>query len=148
MQIISPGTLARIGKKINLIGMATDSVMAERSGGNMVALRAARGDLAASEADYEKAMSELDPDQRAWVENLFADALEMARAGRAGYTRTIYKAQIKWSDDQIRELDTVTAELKDARTEWVQAAMSYDVTAYQIAKLCGRTPSTVQRWVK
>lgn len=148
MQIISPDALDRIGKKINLIGMATDSVKAGRSGGNMVALRAAREDLAASEADYDKAMGELAPEQRAWVENLFADALEMARAGKDGYTQAVYKAQIKWSDDQIRELETITAELKDARTEWVQGAMSYDVTAYQIAKLCVRTPSTVQRWVK
>ena len=72
----------------------------------------------------------------------------MARAGRNGYTQAVCKAQIKYSDDQIRELETITAELKDARTEWVQEALSYDVTAYQIAKICDRTPSTVQRWVK
>lgn len=148
MHIISPDTLDRIGKKITLIGMATDSVKAGRSGGNMVALRAAREDLAASEADYDKAIGELAPEQRAWVETIFAKPLEMARAGKDGYTQAIYKAQIKWSDDQIRELETITTELKDARTEWVQDAMSYDVTAYQIAKLCARTPSTVQRWVK
>lgn len=148
MHIISPDTLDRIGKKISLIGMATDSVKAGRSTGNFASLRAAREDLAASEADYDKAMGELAPEQRAWVETIFAKPLEMARAGKDGYTQAVYKAQIKWSDDQIRELETITAELKDARTEWVQDAMSYDVTAYQIAKLCGRTPSTVQRWVK
>jgi len=148
MHIISPDTLDRIGKKISLIGMATDSVKAGRSTGNFASLRAAREDLAASEADYDKAMGELAPEQRAWVETIFAKPLEMARAGKDGYTQAVYKAQIKWSDDQIRELETITAELKNARTEWVQDAMSYDVTAYQIAKLCGRTPSTVQRWVK
>lgn len=148
MHIISPDTLDRIGKKISLIGMATDSVKAGRSTGNFASLRAAREDLAASEADYDKAIGELAPEQRAWVETIFAKPLEMARAGKDGYTQAIYKAQINWSDDQIRELETITTELKDARTEWVQDAMSYDVTAYQIAKLCGRTPSTVQRWVK
>ena len=148
MRIISPDTLANIGKKIILIGLAAKAVGAEVAGGNAVALRSARESLAASEADYDKAMSELAPEQREWVENLFANALAKARAGRDGYHQAIYMAQIKWSDDQVRELEAVTAELKDARTEWVQDAMSYDVTAYQVAKLCGRTPSTVQRWVK
>lgn len=148
MQIISPDTLSHIGKKITLIGLAAKAVGAEVAGGNAVALRSARESLAASEADYDKAMSELDPEQRVWVEHLFADALAKARSGRDGYHQAVYMAQIKWSDDQVRELEAVTAELKDARTEWVQDAMSYDVTAYQVAKLCGRTPSTVQRWVK
>ena len=57
-------------------------------------------------------------------------------------------AQIKWADDQVRELEAVTTELKDARSKWVKAAMFYDIPAYRIAKLCDRTPSTVQRWVK
>ena len=148
MQIISPDTLSHIGKKITLIGLAAKAVGAEVAGGNAVALRSARESLAASEADYDKAMAELAPEQREWVESLFADALAKARAGRDGYHQAVYMAQIKWSDDQVRELEAVTTELKDARTEWVQDAMSYDVTAYQVAKLCGRTPSTVQRWVK
>jgi len=148
MQIISPDTLSHIGEKIILIGLAAKAVGAEVAGGNAVALRSARESLAASEADYDKAMSELAPEQREWVESLFADALAKARAGRDGCHQAVYMAQIKWSDDQVRELEAVTAELKDARTEWVQDAMSYDVTAYQVAKLCGRTPSTVQRWVK
>ena len=148
MQIVSPDTLAHIGEKITLIGLAATAVTGEVAGGNAVALRSARESLAASEADYDKAMSELAPEQREWVENLFANALAKARAGRDGYHQAVYMAQIKWSDDQVRELETVTTELKDARMEWVQDAMSYDVTAYQVAKLCGRTPSTVQRWVK
>lgn len=148
MQIISPDTLARIGERIILIGAAVQTVEARRSIGNFPRLQAGREDLAASEADYEKAMSELDPDQRAWVENLFAKPLEMARAGKDGYNELVYMTQIKWADDQIRELETITSELKDARSEWVKAAMFYDVPAYQIAKLCDRTPSTVQRWVK
>lgn len=148
MQIISPDTLARIGGKIILIGRASAAVGAEVAGRNAVALRSARESLAASEADYDKAIGELTPEQREWVEHLFAEALAKARAGRDGYHTDVYMAQIKWSDDQVRELETITAELKDARTEWVQDAMSYDVTAYQVAKLCGRTPSTVQRWVK
>lgn len=147
MHTISPSTLDHISKKISLIGMAADTVKAESSTGNTKALTAARWDLIASESDYSKAMSELDPDQRAQVETLFADAIEMARAGRGGYTQAVCKAQIKCSDDQIRELETLTAKLKDARTEWVQEALSYDVTAYQVAKICDRTPSTVQRWV-
>ena len=148
MQIISPDTLNHIGTKITLIGMATKTVNAERTTGNRVALESARKGLAASEDDYEKAMGELAPDQRAWVETLFAKPLEMARAGRDGYNEAVYMAQIKWADDQIRELETITAELKDARAEWAQDAMSYDVSAYQVAKVCGRTPSTVQRWVR
>ncbi|ACP33560.1 hypothetical protein [Corynebacterium aurimucosum] len=148
MQIISPDTLNRIGTKITLIGMATKTVRAERTTGNRVALESARKGLAASEDDYEKATGELAPGQRAWVETLFAKPLEMARAGKDGYNEAVYMAQIKWADDQIRELETITAELKDARSEWVQDAMSYDVSAYQVAKMCGRTPSTVQRWVR
>lgn len=148
MQIITPDTLSRIGEKIILIGLAAATVTGEIAGGDAVALRSARESLAASEADYDKAIAELDPEQREWVENLFANALAKARAGRDGYHQAVYMAQIKWSDDQVRELEAVTTELKDARTEWVQDAMSYDVTAYQVAKLCGRTPSTVQRWVK
>lgn len=148
MQIISPDTLNHIGAKVTLIGMATKTVRAERTTGNRVALESARKGLAASEDDYEKAMGELAPDQRAWVETLFAKPLEMARAGKDGYNEAVYMAQIKWADDQIRELETITAELKDARSEWVQGAMSYDVSAYQVAKMCGRTPSTVQRWVR
>lgn len=148
MQIVSPDTLAHIGEKITLIGLAATAVTGEVAGGNAVALRSARESLAASEADYDKAMTDLAPEQREWVENVFADALAKARTGRDGYHQAVYMAQIKWADDQVRELETVTAELKDARTEWVQDAMSYDVTAYQVAKLCGRTPSTVQRWVK
>lgn len=148
MQIITPDTLSRIGEKIILIGLAAATVTGEIAGGDAVALRSARKSLAASEADYDKAMAELDPEQREWVETLFADALAKARAGRDGYHQAVYMAQIKWSDDQVRELETVTTELKDARTEWVRDAMSYDVTAYQVAKLCGRTRSTVHRWVK
>lgn len=148
MQIISPDTLNHIGAKIILIGMATKTVNAERTTGNRVALESARKGLAASEDDYEKIMGELDPAQSAWVETLFAKPLEMARAGKDGYNEAAYMAQIKWADDQVRELETITAELKDARSEWVQDAMSYDVSAYQVAKMCGRTPSTVQRWVK
>ncbi|MBU5654336.1 hypothetical protein KPA07_05345 [Corynebacterium aurimucosum] len=148
MQIISPDTLNRIGEKIILIGMATKTVNMERTTGNRVALESVRKGLAASEDDYEKVIGDLAPDQRAWVETLFAKPLEMARAGRDGYNEAVYMAQIKWADDQIRELETITAELKDARSEWVQDAMSYDVSAYQVAKMCGRTPSTVQRWVK
>lgn len=148
MQIISPDTLARIGEKITLIGAETKAVESWRCTGNFVGLRQSRENLAASEADYEKAMSELDPDQHEWVENLFSTALTLARDGKDGYTQAVYKAQIKWADDQIRELETITSELKDARSEWVKAAMFYDVPAYQIAKLCERTPSTVQRWVK
>lgn len=148
MQIISPDTLARIGEKIILIGEETQAIESWRCTGNFVGLRQSRENLAASEADYEKAMSELDPDQRAWVENLFAKPLEMARAGKDGYNEGVFMAQIKWSDDQVRELEAITTELKEARSEWVKAAMSYDVPAYQIAKLCERTPSTVQRWVK
>lgn len=148
MQIISPDTLSRIGEKIILIGLAAGAVAGEVAGGDAVALRSARENLAAPEADYDKVMSELAPEQREWVETVFADALAKARAGRDGYHQAVYMAQIKWSDDQVRELEAITTELKDARTEWVQDAMSYDVTAYQVAKLCGRTPSTVQRWVK
>lgn len=148
MQIITPDTLSRIGEKIILIGLAATTVTGEIAGGDAVALRSARESLAASEADYDKDMAELDPEQREWVETLFADALAKARAGRDGYHQAVYMAQIKWSDDQVRELETVTTELKDARTEWVRDAMSYDVTAYQVAKLCGRTRSTVHRWVK
>lgn len=148
MQIISPDTLNRIGEKIILIGMATKTVNMERTTGNRVALESVRKGLAASEDDYENVIGDLAPDQRAWVETLFAKPLEMARAGRDGYNEAVYMAQIKWADDQIRELETITAELKDARSEWVQVAMSYDVSAYQVAKMCGRTPSTVQRWVK
>lgn len=148
MQIITPDTLSRIGEKIILIGLAAATVTGEVAGGDAVALRSARESLAASEADYDKAIAKLDPEQRVWVETMFADALAKARAGRDGYHQAVYMAQIKWADDQVRELEAVTTELKDARTEWVQDAMSYDVTAYQVAKLCGRTPSTVQRWVK
>lgn len=148
MQIISPDTLNHIGTKTILIGMATKTVNAVRTTGNRVALESARKGLVASEDDYEKVMGELSPDQRAWVETLFAKPLEMARAGRDGYNEAVYMAQIKWADDQVRELEAITAELKDARSEWVQVAMSYDVSAYQVAKMCGRTPSTVQRWVK
>lgn len=148
MQIISPDTLNRIGEKIILIGMATKTVNAVRTTGNRVALESARKGLAASEDDYKKVMGELDPTQSAWVETLFAKPLEMARAGRDGYNEAVYMAQIKWADDQVRELEAITTELKDARSEWVQVTMSYDVSAYQVAKMCGRTPSTVQRWVK
>lgn len=148
MQIISPDTLARIGEKIILVGRAAVAVTGEQADGNALALRSARESLAASEADYDKAIADLAPEQREWVEHLFADALTKARAGRAGYSQDVYMAQIKWADDQVRELETITAELKGARSQWVQDAMSYDVTAYQVAKVCGRTPSTVQRWVK
>lgn len=148
MQIISPDTLDRIGEIIILIGVDTRAVESFRCSGNFVRLRQSRESLALLEADYEKAMSELDPDQRAWVENLFEIPLKLARAGKDGYTQAVYMAQIKWSDDQVRELETITMELKKSRSEWVQAAMFYDVSAYQVAKLCGRTPSTVQRWVK
>ena len=148
MKIISPDTLNRIGTKITLIGMATATVNMERTTGNTTALQSARKGLQASEDDYAKAMSELDPDQHVWVETLFAKPLEMAREGRYGYNEAVYMAQIKWADDQIRELEAITTELKDARSEWVQGVMSYDVSAYQVAKMCGRTPSTVQRWVK
>lgn len=148
MQIISPDTLNRIGEKIILIGMATKTVNAERTTSNRVAIESARKGLAASEDDYENAVGVLAPDQHAWVETLFAKPLEMARAGKDGCNEAVYMAQIKWADDQVRELETITAELKDARSEWVQGAMSYDVSAYQVAKMCGRTPSTVQRWVK
>lgn len=148
MQIISPDTLDRIGTKITLVGRAADAINAEIKTGNAVALRSARESMAASEADYDMAIADLAPEQRAWVENLFADALDKARAGRAGYHTDVYLAQIKWVDDQVRELEAITSELKDARTEWVKGIMSYGVSAYQVAKLCGRTPSTVQRWVK
>lgn len=148
MQIISPDTLNHIGAKIILIGMATKTVNAERTTGNRVALESARKGLAASEDDYEKAMGELATDQRTWVETLFAKPLEMARAGHDDCNEAVYMAQIKWADDQVRELEAITTELKDARSEWVKSAMSYDVSAYQVAKMCGRTPSTVQRWVK
>ena len=124
MQIITPDTLSHIGKKIILIGLAAVAVGAEVAGGNAVALRSARESLTASEADYDKAMSELAPEQREWVENLFADALAKARAGRDGYPQAVYMAQIKWADDQVRELETVTTKLKDARTDWVRDAMS------------------------
>lgn len=148
MQIISPDLIAHIGKKITLIGMAAETVRTARASGTTPALRSARENLDASEADYDLALCDLDDVQLAWVETLFADALTLARAGHGGYTEAVYLAQVKWSDDQIRELEIITAELKDARTEWVQAAMSYEVSAYQIAKTCGRSPSTVQRWVK
>lgn len=148
MHIINPDTLNHIGSKIILIGLSASSVNAERTAGNFAALRSARGELDASESDYTKAIEQLAPEHRSWVETLFSDALTMARSGRDGYQQSVYMAQIKWADDQIRELETATTDLKAARTEYVQGAMSYDVSAYQVAKLCGRTPSTVQRWVK
>jgi len=147
MQIISHDIIDRIGEKIILIGRAADAINAEMKTGNAVALRSARESMAASEADYDKAIADLAPEQRAWVETLFADAVHKARAGRSDYNEATYLAQIKWADDQVRELEAITSELKDARTEWVKGIMSYDVSAYQVAKLCGRTPSTVQRWV-
>ena len=147
MQIISPDTIYRIGEKIILIGRAADAINAEMKTGNALGLRSARESMAASEADYDKAIADLAPEQRAWVETLFADAVDKARAGRSDYNEATYLAQIKWADDQVRELEAITSELKDARTEWVKGIMSYDVSAYQVAKLCGRTPSTVQRWV-
>lgn len=148
MQIISPDTLNKIGTKIILIGMATKTVNMERTTGNRVSLESARNGLQAAEDDYTKAIGELAPDQRAWVETLFAKPLKMARAGKDGHNEAVYMAQIKWADDQVRELEAITTELKDSRSGWVQDAMSYDVSAYQVAKMCGRTPSTVQRWVK
>lgn len=147
MQIISPDIIGRIGEKIILVGLAAVAVNAEMKTGNAVALRSARESMAASEADYDKAIADLAPEQRAWVENLFADAVDKARAGRSDYNEATYLAQIKWADDQVRELEAITSELKDARTEWVKGIMSYDVSAYQVAKVCGRTPSTVQRWI-
>lgn len=147
MQIISPDIIGRIGEKIILVGLAAVAVNAEMKTGNVLGLRSARESMAASEADYDKAIADLAPEQRAWVENLFADAVDKARAGRSDYNEATYLAQIKWADDQVRELEAITSELKDARTEWVKGIMSYDVSAYQVAKVCGRTPSTVQRWI-
>lgn len=148
MQIISPDIIGRIGEKIILVGLAAVAVNAEMKTGNALGLRSARESMAASEADYDKAIADLAPEQRAWVENLFADAVDKARAGRSDYNTATYLAQIKWADDQVRELEAITSELKDARTEWVKGIMSYDVSAYQVAKVCGRTPSTVQRWLE
>ncbi|MDK8242103.1 hypothetical protein [Corynebacterium coyleae] len=148
MQIISPDTINRIGEKIILIGRAADAINAEIKTGNALGLRSARESMAASEADYDKAIADLAPEQRVWVETLFADAVDKARAGRSDYNTATYLAQIKWADDQVRELEAITSELKDARTEWVKGIMSYDVSAYQVAKVCGRTPSTVQRWLE
>lgn len=147
MQTINPDTIEKIGRLIAQTASALAAVQASKNSGNTVATTTLQGDLQATRDDYELAISQLDDTQRQWVQTTFADALKLAEQGKStAATRAVYLAQIKWADDQARELETVTDEIKAARKEWTKGALSYEVSAYEIAKLCDRTPSTVQRW--
>lgn len=147
MQTINPDTIEKIGRLIAQTASALAAVQASKNSGNTVATTTLQGDLQATRDDYELAISQLDDTQRQWVQTIFADALKLAKQGKStAATRAVYLAQIKWADDQARELETITDDIKAARKEWTQGALSYEVSAYEIAKLCGRTPSTVQRW--
>ena len=147
MQTINPDMIEKIGRLIAQTASALAAVQASKNSGNTVATTTLQGDLQATRDDYELAISQLDDTQRQWVQTIFADALKLAEQGNStAATRAVYLAQIKWADDQARELETVTDDIKAARKEWTKGALSYEVSAYEIAKLCDRTPSTVQRW--
>lgn len=147
MQTINPDTIEKIGRLIAQTASALGAVQASKNSGNTVATTTLQGDLQATRDDYELAISQLDDTQRQWVQTIFADALKLAEQGKStAATRAVYLAQIKWADDQARELETVTDDIKAARKEWTKGALSYELSAYEIAKLCDRTPSTVQRW--
>lgn len=147
MQTINPDTIEKIGRLIAQTASALAAVQSSKNSGNTVATTTLQGDLQATRDDYELAISQLDDTQRQWVQTIFADALKLAEQGKStAATRAVYLAQIKWADDQARELETVTDDIKAARKEWTKGALSYEVSAYEIAKLCDRTPSTVQRW--
>ena len=147
MQTINPDTIEKIGRLIAQTASALAAVQASKNSGNTVATTTLQGDLQATRDDYELAISQLDDTQRQWVQTIFADALKLAEQGKStAATRAVYLAQIKWADDQARELETITDDIKAARKEWTKGALSYEVSAYEIAKLCDRTPSTVQRW--
>lgn len=50
-------------------------------------------------------------------------------------------------DEEITDLEVQLAEMKAQRDRATRAAVTNGVTVYAVAKACGRTPSTVQRWV-
>lgn len=147
MQTINPDMIEKIGRLIAQTASALAAVQASKNSGNTVATQTLQGDLQAARDDYELAISQLDDAQRQWVQTIFADALKLARQGKStAATKAVYLAQIKWADDQARELETITDDIKAARKEWTKGALSYEVSSYEVAKVCGRTPSTVQRW--
>ena len=51
-------------------------------------------------------------------------------------------------DEEITDLEERLAKMKAQRDQMARAAVANGTTVYAVAKACGRTPSTVQRWVK
>lgn len=51
-------------------------------------------------------------------------------------------------DNELRLLEGELKKLKTQRNKATKTAVENGVTMYAIAKACGRTPSTVQRWVE
>ena len=51
-------------------------------------------------------------------------------------------------DEEITDLEERLGEMKAQRDQMARAAVANGATVYAVAKACGRTPSTVQRWVK
>mgnify|MGYP001940294996 FL=1 len=51
-------------------------------------------------------------------------------------------------DEEITDLEERLGEMKTQRDQMARAAVANGATVYAVAKACGRTPSTVHRWVK
>ena len=61
---------------------------------------------------------------------------------------TAQLSQIVALDEEVTELEERLADAKVRRDEMARRAVESGVTKYRIAQATGRTPSTVQRWVK
>lgn len=61
---------------------------------------------------------------------------------------TAQLARIVALDEEVTELEERLADAKARRDEAAQKAVASGVTKYRVAQATGRTPSTVQRWVK
>ena len=146
MQYIDPATIDLIASRISAIGVDASGVQDAKMRG--LVSTEPQEHLDWSETAYRKAMDALPPEQRELLEDVFADALKAARAGRDTSSAQLFLAQTVLADTMVQEMEDRLTELKAARDRWARGAMSYDVTMYAIARACGRTQSTVQRWVK
>lgn len=146
MQYIDPATIDLIARRIDAIWVDVQAVHAAQARGQIAS--EPREHVEWSETAYRKAVEALAPEQRELVERVFADALKSARAGRDYISTQIYLARTVLADTLVQEMEEQLTELKAARDKWARQAVADDVTMYAIAQACGRTPSTVRRWVK
>lgn len=138
--LIDPQALKQLGEKLSLVAAKKREVEATRAAGRaFTANRIQTGDLQRALEDYRATRDTLTDGQRAWAE----DAL----GGAAGADESQMLAMLERIDTEVRDLEERVTAFKEARDTWAEAAVSYGIPAYRIAKATGRTPSTVQRWL-